>query len=105
MNGLDDKTRELITDIIILNNDARIEMSEDAKYIPNGNGTEVAMLKFLQENNVPIQDLMTNRQRVSEFECTIPFNPIRKRQATVYRPYNGCSYVRIVLKGAPEKVL
>jgi hypothetical protein len=47
LNGLDDKTRELITDIIILNNDARIEMSEDAKYIPNGNGTEVAMLKFL----------------------------------------------------------
>ena len=48
---------------------------------------------------------MTNRQRVSEFECTIPFNPLRKRQATVYRPYKGCSYVRIVVKGAPEKVL
>lgn len=80
-------------------------MSDDAKYVPNGNGTEVAMLKFLQENDIAIQDLMTNRERVSEFECCIPFNPSRKRQATVYRPFNGCKYVRIVVKGAPEYVL
>ena len=61
LNGLNDKLKELVTDCIILNNDARIEMSEDARYIPNGNGTEVAMLKFLQDNDIAIQDLMTNR--------------------------------------------
>lgn len=48
---------------------------------------------------------MTDRERVAEFECCIPFNPNRKRQATVYRPFNGCNYVRIVVKGAPEYVL
>jgi hypothetical protein len=34
-------------------------MSEDAKYVPVGNGTEVGMLKFLQESNYEIQDLLT----------------------------------------------
>jgi hypothetical protein len=29
-------------------------MSEDAKYIPVGNGTEVGMLKFLQDSNYEI---------------------------------------------------
>jgi magnesium-transporting ATPase (P-type) len=105
LNKLNDNVRELITNSIILNNDARVEMSEDALYIPNGNGTEVAMLKFLQDNDVAIQDLMTERNRRAEFECCIPFNPNRKRMATVYRPFNGCNYVRIVVKGAPEYVI
>lgn len=105
LDKLNSNVREIITNCIILNNDARVEMSDTAKYEPNGNGTEVAMLKFLQENNVAIQDLMTDRERVAEFECCIPFNPNRKRQATVYRPFNGCNYVRIVVKGAPEYVL
>lgn len=48
---------------------------------------------------------MTSRQRESEFECQIPFNAIRKRQATVIRPFAGCNYVRVVVKGAPEYVL
>jgi magnesium-transporting ATPase (P-type) len=105
LHKLNAEVREIITNCIILNNDARVEMSDDAKYEPNGNGTEVAMLRFLQDNDVPIQDLMTERERRAEFECCIPFNPNRKRQATVYRPFNGCDYVRIVVKGAPEYVL
>lgn len=80
-------------------------MSLDARYIPDGNGTEVAMLRFLQDNELPIQDLMIYKQRNSEFECQIPFNSERKRQTTVIRPYKGCSYVRIVMKGAPEYVM
>lgn len=88
-----------------MNCDARVEMSEDARYVPQGNGTEVAMLKYLQDNGLPIQDLLTNRERQGEAECTIPFNPIRKRQTTVIRPYKGCDYVRIVVKGAPEYIM
>ena len=88
-----------------MNNDARVEMSEDAKYVPEGNGTEVAMLRFLQENELPIQDLMAEMTRKAEFECKIPFNSNRKRQTTVIRPHAGCNYVRIVVKGAPEYVM
>lgn len=48
---------------------------------------------------------MVNRQRESEHECSIPFGPVRKRQVEVVRPYKGCDYVRVVVKGAPEYVL
>lgn len=48
---------------------------------------------------------MVNRQRESEHECSIPFGPVRKRQVEVVRPYKGCEYVRVVVKGAPEYVL
>lgn len=105
-SGLNLKNVELLKQIIILNCDARVEMSvEDAKYKPEGNGTEVGMLRFLQANEVPIHDKMIERQRVAEHECSIPFGPVRKRQVEVYRPYNGCEYVRVVVKGAPEYVM
>jgi len=80
-------------------------MSEGGYYEPVGNGTEVAMLRFLQENEISVQDLLTDRQRVSEHECSLPFNSIRKRQTTVIRSYKGCDKVRIVVKGAPEVVM
>jgi magnesium-transporting ATPase (P-type) len=88
-----------------MNCDARIEMSADAKYSPEGNGTEVGMLRFLQENDIEVQDLLAKRHREGEHECSIPFGPIRKRQVEVIRPYKGCDYVRVVVKGAPEYVI
>ena len=97
--------RDALIDCIVKNNDARVEMSEEATYEPTGNGTEVAMLRFLQSNEISVQDLLTQRQREAEHECSIPFNPERKRQTTVYRPFKGADYVRIVVKGAPEVVL
>lgn len=48
---------------------------------------------------------MTKRQRESEHECTIPFNPKRKRMTTVYRLGKGCDTVRVVVKGAPEYIM
>lgn len=79
-SGLNDKVIEIIRDCIVYNCDARIEMSVDeAKYSPEGNGTEVAMLRFLQDNKYEAQDLLAKRHRVGEHECTIPFGPVRKR--------------------------
>jgi len=105
LDELSEGMRDLLVNCIVLNNDARVEMSIDARYVPDGNGTEVAMLRFLQENEVPVHDLVIEKQRKSEFECQIPFNSERKRQTTVTRPYKGCDYVRIVMKGAPEYVM
>jgi magnesium-transporting ATPase (P-type) len=51
---------------------------------------------------VPIHELMIRKQRLGEFECQLPFGPIRKRATTVIRPYKGCKFVRVVCKGAPE---
>ncbi len=105
LQSLHANIKEILVDCIIMNNDARVEMSEDAKYEPQGNGTEVAMLRFLQQNEISIEDLLSKKSRESEHECSIPFSPIRKRMTTVIRPYKGCNYVRVVVKGAPEYVM
>jgi magnesium-transporting ATPase (P-type) len=95
----------VLKDSIIFNNDSRIEMDENGYYVPTGNGTEVAMLRFLQQNEIPAQELLVRRFREGEHECSIPFNSIRKRATTVIRPFKKCNYVRVIVKGAPEYVL
>lgn len=80
-------------------------MSENAKYIPVGNGMEVAMLRFLQHNKIEVQDLLSRRQRKSELQTKIPFGPERKRQLVAYKPTEKSEYVRVVIKGAPEYVV
>lgn len=109
LESVKDELRALLIDCIIMNNDAKIEMiyNEEAKegvYEPVGNSTEAAMLNFLYENKINVHEKLAERQRESEIECTIPFSPLRKRQVTVIRPYKGCDYVRVVVKGAPEYV-
>jgi magnesium-transporting ATPase (P-type) len=103
--GLNSNIINVISDCIIYNCDSRVEMSDDGKYVPAGNGTEVALLKFLQENNMPIQDLLSKRERAGILETHIPFGPIRKRQLVVIRPSPKDQYVRVVVKGAPEYVM
>ncbi len=105
LNDVNEELKNIIVDSIIYNTDARVEMSEDGYFEPVGNGTEVALLRFLQENELPVHTLLTQRQRTAEHECSIPFSPIRKCMTTVYRPYHGCDYVLVVMKGAPEVIL
>ena len=105
LDNVPEAVRDVIVDCIIKNTDSRVEMSEKGYYEPTGNGTEVAMLKFLQSNDFAVHDLLTYRQRESEHECSIPFNPKRKRMATVYRHNKESGTVRIVVKGAPEYVM
>lgn len=76
--GFYDSVVRIVEDCIILNCDSRVEMSVDAKYNPEGNGTEVGMLRFLQQNDVQIHERMIAKQRDGEHECSIPFGPIRK---------------------------
>lgn len=44
---IDEDTKKLVVEIILYNCTAKVEMSEDALFVPNGNGTECGMLKFL----------------------------------------------------------
>jgi Ca2+ transporting ATPase len=49
---------------------------------------------------------MADRFRIGEHETDIPFGPIRKRQVVVITPNReNPTYVRIVVKGAPEYVM
>ena len=48
----------LITDSIIYNSEARIEMNDKAFFEPIGNNTEAALLSFLSNAEIPIQDII-----------------------------------------------
>jgi magnesium-transporting ATPase (P-type) len=80
-------------------------MSDDAMYVPQGNGTEIGMVKFLSDNEISVQDLFTYKQRHSIVETNIPFGPIRKRQVVAVRTSKDSDYVRVIVKGAPENIL
>lgn len=47
---------ELIKESILYNSEARIEMDDKAYYVPVGNGTEVGLIKFLQDAEIPVHD-------------------------------------------------
>lgn len=61
LNTINKDLKKVLVDCIIKNCDARVEMSEDGYYEPIGNGTEVAMLSFLQENGVVVQKKLASR--------------------------------------------
>lgn len=54
---LSPNTIELVKESILYNCEARIEMDEYS-YVPVGNGTEVALLKFLQDAEIPVHLLI-----------------------------------------------
>jgi Ca2+ transporting ATPase len=102
---INNHVRQLIQDCIVYNNEAKIEMSDDAMYIPTGNGIEVGMLNFLADNEISIYDLYIHKQKVNIMETNIPFGPIRKRQTIAIRPSLSHDFVRVVVKGAPEYIM
>ena len=78
-------------------------MDDKAYYIPVGNGTEVGLLKFLQDAEIPIHDLIL--KKLGRIEAVIPFSTIRKRSITAVRHPDKEDLVRIYIKGAPELIV
>lgn len=52
------KVRDILLDCIVYNCDARIEMSIDAMFEPEGNGLEAGMLRFLYDNDIEAHNLL-----------------------------------------------
>jgi magnesium-transporting ATPase (P-type) len=92
-------------DCIVYNCDARIEMSIEGFYEPEGNGIEAGMLRFIQDNDIEAHELLVKKNRECIIETVIPFDPTRKRQVVIIRPGKDSKYVRVVIKGAPEFVM
>jgi Ca2+-transporting ATPase len=94
--------RPMLEDSIIYNCTAKVEMSENAYYVPSGNGTECCMLKFLQNNGHAIQDEV--KAKVGRVRAFVPWTPIRKMESTAIE-YEDEGVVRVFSKGAPEVLL
>lgn len=56
-------------------------MNDLAKYEAIGNNTEIALLKFLQRAEVPIQHMIKNKYQDESLK--IPFSPVRKTSIAV----------------------
>jgi len=95
-------TIELIKESILFNCSARIEMNATT-YVPVGNPTEVGLLKFLQDADIPVHLLI--QQKLGRIKTLSPFSSFKKRSATVVQNPNRPGTITIYLKGAPEIIL
>jgi magnesium-transporting ATPase (P-type) len=93
----------LLTESILFNCEARIEMDDRAYYVPVGNGTDVGMIKFLQDAEVPVHDII--KKTMGKIETIIPLSPIRKRAIIAVRHPDMSDIIRVYVKGAPEFII
>jgi len=96
------ETLERIKDGILYNCEARIEM-DATTYVPVGNGTEVALLRFLQDAEVPVHLLI--QRKLGRIRAISPFSPERKRSVVALECPDRPERVAVYVKGAPEVVL
>ena len=91
-----------IQESILYNCDARVEMAE-AVYKAVGNGTEVGLLNFLQDADVPIH-LLINK-KIGNILMISPHSPETKRSAVAIESPDRPNMVSIYIKGAPEMLI
>jgi P-type Ca2+ transporter type 2C len=91
-----------IKECVLFNCESRIEMDSTC-YVPVGNGTEVGLLKFLQNADIPVHLLI--QKKLGKIRMISPFSPEKKRSIVALdcpdRPGRVCVY----LKGAPEYII
>ena len=100
---LDRTVIDLIIESILFNCEARIEMDEHAYYIPVGNGTEVGLIKFLQDAEVPVHEII--KRKLGRIVAVIPFSTIKKRSLVALQHPDNEEMVRVYVKGAPEYIV
>jgi Ca2+-transporting ATPase len=91
-----------IQESILYNCDARVEMAE-AVYKAVGDGTEVGLLNFLQDADVPIH-LLINK-KIGNILMISPHSPETKRSAVAIESPDRPNMVSIYIKGAPEMLI
>ena len=69
---LTDENLGLIKQSILYNTEARVEM-DDTIYVPVGNATEVSLLKFLQDAEIPVHLLI--QRKLGRIRAHSPFDP------------------------------
>jgi len=99
-----DSTINLIATGIIYNSNVHIEMTAESTYEPVGNGTETSLFRWLQGADLPTHDIV--KQKEGKIMVQFAHDPIAKRSLIgVKMVENDQEFVRIFVKGAPEKVI
>ena len=95
---------ELISESIIYNSKANIELKENGSKETTGNVTEVGLVKYLTQSKVNTERMIDQREK-NDIIFKIPFNSKRKRATTVIRHPSQAGKVRVFVKGAPEIII
>lgn len=101
--NLDNEIIDKIKESIVFNSQAYIEMTENSFYEPVGNGTEVSLIKWLQEAEIPVEEVMY--KKAQHVKVQVPFNSLLKRSIIAVQHPDLIDKVRIYVKGAPEIVV
>ena len=96
-------TLELIKESILFNCEARVEMDAHGNYVPVGNGTEVGLITWIQDADVPVHDII--KRKLNQISAQIPFSTIRKKSVVAMQHPNAAEIIRVYVKGAPEYIV
>lgn len=94
---------EKLKESIIFNSSAYIEMTDNSFYVPVGNGTEVSLIKWLQDAEIPAHEII--RQKAGNVIYSHPFDSELKKSVIAVQHPGLNDTVRVYVKGAPEVVV
>lgn len=94
---------ELIKESILFNCDSRIEMDDTGHYVAVGNGTECSLIRFIQDAEVPVHDIIN--RKLGKIQAEIPFSTIKKKSVVAMQHPNAEEIIRVYVKGAPEQIV
>jgi len=102
---LDEQIQKKIIESIVWNSSAYIEMDDHSFYVPEGQGTEVSLIKWMQNAEEPVHEFMAQKYQDDVVLATVPFSSTLKKSIIAIKHPELYDTVRVYVKGAPELVL
>ena len=68
---------------VVFNSSVYIEMTRDSLYEPLGNATEVSLFKWLQDGDIPVHDLIKEKNK--DVLLNLPFDSRYGRSIFAYK--------------------
>ena len=80
-------------------------MDDHSFYVPEGQGTEVSLIKWMQNAEEPVHEFMAMKYQDDVVLATVPFSSTLKKSIIAIKHPELYDTVRVYVKGAPELVL
>ena len=80
-------------------------MDDHSFYVPEGQGTEVSLIKWMQNAEEPVHEFMAQKYQDDVVLATVPFSSTLKKSIIAIKHPELYDTVRVYVKGAPEVVL
>jgi len=101
--SINEQILQLLYESIVFNSSAYIEMNENSFYVPQGQGTEVSLMKWLQDADIAVHQIIQRKE--GRVLYTMPFDSSKKYSLIAVQHPTYEDKVRVYVKGAPEVVM